>query len=37
MAKRMGIAPPYLYRVLPKLQKEGNVRKRGTGWHPAKK
>lgn len=37
MAKEMGIAAPYLYRVLPKLAEEGKVRKDGSGWHPAKK
>jgi hypothetical protein len=35
MAKQMGIAPPYLYRVLPKLAEEGKVKKDGSGWHPA--
>jgi hypothetical protein len=27
-------APNYLYRVLPDLQKEGRIRKRGKGYHP---
>jgi hypothetical protein len=36
MAKEMGIAAPYLYRVLPKLAEERKVRKDGSGWHPAK-
>jgi hypothetical protein len=31
----MGIKPNYLYRVMPQLQKDGKVRKRGNGWHPA--
>jgi CRP-like cAMP-binding protein len=35
MAKRMGITPNYLYRVMPQLEKEGKVRKRDKGWHPA--
>ena len=35
MAKEMGIAAPYLYRVLPKLADEGKVKKDGSGWHPA--
>ncbi|MFL5820335.1 MAG: winged helix-turn-helix transcriptional regulator [Solirubrobacteraceae bacterium] len=35
LAKRMGITPNYLYRVMPQLEKEGKVRKRDRGWHPA--
>ena len=35
LAKKMGITPNYLYRVMPQLQKGGKVRKRGKGWHPA--
>jgi winged helix-turn-helix DNA-binding protein len=35
LADRMGIKANYLYRVMPTLQKEGKVRKRGRGWHPA--
>jgi DNA-binding IclR family transcriptional regulator len=35
LAKKMGIKANYLYRVMPTLQKEGKVRKRGRGWHPA--
>ena len=35
LAKRMRIKPNYLYRVLPELQKDGKVRKRGKEWHPA--
>jgi hypothetical protein len=31
----MKIKPNYLYRVLPQLQKDGKVRKRGSGWHGA--
>lgn len=34
LAKKLGIKPNYLYRVLPPLQKEGKVSKRGKGWHP---
>jgi hypothetical protein len=34
IATSMGIEPNYLYRVLPKLAAEGQVRKDGTGWHP---
>jgi hypothetical protein len=35
IAKSMGIEPNYLYRVLPRLASEGQVRKDGTGWKPA--
>jgi hypothetical protein len=35
LAKRMRLkAPNYLYRVLPDLEKEGRIRKRGKGYHP---
>jgi predicted Rossmann fold nucleotide-binding protein DprA/Smf involved in DNA uptake len=34
IAKSMGIEPNYLYRVLPKLVEEGQVRRDGQGWHP---
>jgi hypothetical protein len=34
MADRMGIAQNYLYRVLPGLQEQGHVTRRGRGWHP---
>src|SRR5215204_2615259 len=35
LAKRMRLkAPNYLYRVLPGLEKEGRVKKRGRGYHP---
>jgi hypothetical protein len=34
IAKAMGIEPNYLYRVLPKLAGEGQIRKDGAGWHP---
>jgi len=37
IATSMGIEPNYLYRVLPKLAGEGQVRKDGQGWHPGKK
>jgi transposase-like protein len=36
IAKRMKIKPNYLYRVMGDLQKEGRVRKRKRGYHPAK-
>jgi len=28
-------APNYLYRVLPDLEKEGRIKKKGKGYHPA--
>jgi hypothetical protein len=34
LAAKMGIKQNYLYRVLPALQKEGKVSKKGRGWHP---
>ena len=34
MAKRMRIKANYLYRVLPQLEKDGNVTKRDKGYHP---
>jgi CRP-like cAMP-binding protein len=33
LASKMKIKPNYLYRVLPQLQKDGKLRKRGSGWH----
>jgi DNA-binding protein H-NS len=33
MAKAMGIGSNYLYRVLPRLQKDGKVSKQGKGYH----
>lgn len=35
IAAELGIKPNYLYRVLPALEKEGKVTKRGTGYVPA--
>ena len=32
IAKQMGIEPNYLYRVLPKLQQEGQLKRDGQGW-----
>jgi hypothetical protein len=26
--------PNYLYRVLPDLQKEGRIKRKGQGYHP---
>ncbi len=35
LAKKMRLkAPNYLYRVLPGLEKEGRIKKRGGGYHP---
>ena len=34
IAKEIGIQQNYLYRVLPSLEKEGLVRKKGRGWYP---
>ena len=34
LAAKMGIKQNYLYRVLPSLQKEGKVMKKGRGWQP---
>lgn len=33
LADAMSIKPNYLYRILPGLEKEGQVRKEGKGWH----
>src|SRR4051794_6407580 len=33
LADAMGIKANYLYRVMPTLQKEGQVKKRDKGWH----
>jgi hypothetical protein len=35
LAKAMKIQPNYLYRVLPRLVSEGQVKRNGQGWHPA--
>jgi hypothetical protein len=35
IAEKMGIEPNYLYRVMPRLATEGQVRREGQGWHPA--
>jgi hypothetical protein len=34
LAAKMGIKQNYLYRVLPGLAQEGEVVKKGRGWHP---
>lgn len=35
LATTMKIKPNYLYRVMPTLEQEGRVKRRGRGWHPA--
>lgn len=35
VAKKMGIGPNYLYRLLPDLAKDGAIAKQGKGWVPA--
>lgn len=35
IAESMKIEPNYLYRVMPRLVSEGQVRREGQGWHPA--
>ena len=34
LAAKMGIKQNYLYRVLPGLEQENKVTKKGRGWHP---
>jgi hypothetical protein len=34
LAAKMGIKQNYLYRVLPGLEQENKVVKKGRGWHP---
>ena len=35
IAEKMGIEPNYLYRVMPRLLTDGQVKREGQGWHPA--
>lgn len=35
IAEAMRIEPNYLYRVMPKLVSDGQVKRQGQGWHPA--
>jgi len=35
IAQAMNIQPNYLYRVLPRLASDGEVKRDGQGWHPA--
>jgi hypothetical protein len=34
IAERMKVNPSYLYRVLPGLEREKKVRRKGRGWYP---
>jgi len=34
LAAKMGIKQNYLYRVLPSLEQEGRLEKKGRGWYP---
>jgi hypothetical protein len=35
LAERLKIQPNYLYRVMPKLVADKQVKREGQGWHPA--
>jgi Winged helix-turn-helix DNA-binding len=35
IATEIKIEPNYLYRVMPRLEKEGQVKRDGKGWKPA--
>lgn len=35
LAEAMKIQPNYLYRVMPKLVADGQIKREGQGWHPA--
>ena len=35
IAQQLKIEPNYLYRVMPRLVNEGQVRRDGQGWYPA--
>jgi hypothetical protein len=35
IAQSLKIEPNYLYRVMPKLVEDGQVKREGQGWHPA--
>ncbi len=37
IAESLKIEPNYLYRVMPKLVSDGEVKRDGQGWHPASK
>lgn len=35
IAEALKIEPNYLYRVMPRLVQDGQVKREGQGWHPA--
>jgi hypothetical protein len=35
LAEELKIQPNYLYRVMPRLVADGQVKRDGQGWHPA--
>jgi hypothetical protein len=35
IAEALKIEPNYLYRVMPRLVSEGQIKRDGQGWHPA--
>jgi hypothetical protein len=35
IAESLKIEPNYLYRVMPRLVADGQVKRQGQGWHPA--
>ncbi|MFZ0044175.1 MAG: winged helix-turn-helix transcriptional regulator [Solirubrobacteraceae bacterium] len=35
IAEALKIEPNYLYRVMPKLVQDGQIKREGQGWHPA--
>jgi len=35
LAQAMSIEPNYLYRVMPRLVEQGEVKRDGQGWHAA--
>lgn len=35
IADSLKVKPNYLYRVMPKLVEDGQVKREGQGWHPA--
>ncbi len=35
IAEALKIEPNYLYRVMPKLVEDGQIKREGQGWHPA--
>jgi hypothetical protein len=34
IAEALKVKPNYLYRVMPKLVEDGQVKRQGQGWHP---